>query len=204
MPGDIEVEDDQDEYDYDGPGLRSHTVGTIVLVLSALSWLASMVLTIEKFEKLANPAYIPSCSINAVLSCGTVMDSKQADVFGFPNPIIGVAGFAIMATLGVVLGAGVELPRWVWVGMQAGVTLGIVFIGWLIAQTLYVIGALCPYCMVVWAMMIPMFWLITYDNIVKGRIPAPAGVARAVGASRFYPVLVLYAVVIAMVLFRFL
>ena len=45
----------------------------------------------------------------------------------------------------------VELPRWVWLGLNLGALFGFGFAIWLITQSLYVIGALCPWCMVVWA-----------------------------------------------------
>ena len=48
------------------------------------------------------------------------------------------------------------LPRWYWAGLAAGTLLGTVFVHWLIFQSLYRIGALCPYCMVVWAVTIPL------------------------------------------------
>jgi uncharacterized membrane protein len=62
-----------------------------------------------------------------------------------------VAGLAIVTTVGVVLLTGAGLPHWFWLGLQAGVTFGVVFVHWLIYQSLYVIGALCPYCMAAWA-----------------------------------------------------
>lgn len=36
---------------------------------------------------------------------------------------------------------------------------------WLIYQSLYVIGALCPYCMAVWAVTIPIFWYTSTRNL---------------------------------------
>jgi hypothetical protein len=35
-----------------------------------------------------------------------------------------------------------------------------VFVHWLKYETLYEIGALCPYCMVVWSMTIPLFVVV--------------------------------------------
>ena len=39
---------------------------------------------------------------------------------------------------------------------------------WLIAQSLYDIGALCPYCMAVWAVTVPIFWYVTLRNLDRG------------------------------------
>ncbi|OYO24289.1 Vitamin K epoxide reductase [Enemella dayhoffiae] len=187
----------------DQPGLRGRTSGILLAVLGGIAWVAAFVLILEKLQTLRDPNYQPSCSINPVLSCGSIMASDQAEVFGFPNPLIGVAGFAVVITLGVVLAAGVALPRWIWLGLQAGVTFGLGFVCWLVFQSLYRIGALCPYCMVVWAAMIPMFWLVTADNLVKGRIPAGAGVRRVVGMLGGIPVVAGYVAIALLILVRF-
>lgn len=184
-------------------GLGGRTGGVMLAVLGAIAWLAALVLMIEKVQSLADPSYRPSCSINPVLSCGSVMNSAQGSAFGFPNPLIGIAAFAVVITLGVLLAAGLELPRWIWWGLQAGVIFGIGFVAWLMAQSLYVIGALCPYCMVVWAAMIPIFVLVTVDNLIKERIPSPAGLRRVLAAAGAVPVVVLYATVAVLILLRF-
>ncbi len=97
------------------------------------------------------------------------MTKPQAAVLGFPNPLLGIAGFAIVVTIGVALLAGARLPRWFWLGLQAGATIGVGFIHWLIVQSLYSIGALCPYCMVVWVVTIPIFWYVTLYNLRRQR-----------------------------------
>lgn len=127
--------------------------------------LASATLLIEKIELLKDPDYVPSCSINPILSCGSIMRTSQAEVFGFPNPILGVFGFAVVLTLGVSLLSGIRYPRRIWFGLQAGATLGVVFVHWLIYQSLYRIGALCPYCMVVWCVTAAIFWYVTLHNL---------------------------------------
>ncbi|MCP2244512.1 vitamin K epoxide reductase family protein [Lentzea aerocolonigenes] len=140
-------------------------VAWVLAVGGFVGLVASSVLTVEKIALLKNPFYVPTCSINPVLSCGSVMKTAQAEVFGFPNPLLGIAGFAVVTTLGVLLVADVSLPSWVWIGLQVGVTFGVLFVHWLIFQSLYEIGALCPYCMVVWAVTIPIFWYTTLRNI---------------------------------------
>lgn len=121
-----------------------------VLLAGIIGEVAAFVLTVEKVRQLQNPSYVPSCSINPVLSCGSVMLTKQASLFGFPNPLLGIAAFSVVIVTGVLAVAGVRLPRWYWAGLAGGTLLGTVFVHWLIYQSLYEIGALCPYCMVVW------------------------------------------------------
>ena len=147
----------------------------LLLVGGATGFLAAFVLTVEKIALIADPAYRPSCSINPVLSCGSVMATPQAAAFGFPNSLLGVGGFAVVATTGAALLAGARLRGWYWAGLQVGVLFGVGFVHWLIGQSLYRIGALCPYCMVVWAVTIPVFWYVSLRNLdaVADRLPGP-------------------------------
>lgn len=144
----------------------------LCLIGGALGLAAAITLTLEKLARLADPSYVPSCSINPVLSCGSVMDSAQAAAFGFPNPLIGVAAFPVVVMFGVALLTGYEPPRWVWAGMQVGTLLGAAFVHWLIGQSLYRIHALCPYCMVVWVVTVALFWYTTLHNLAGTRLGA--------------------------------
>ena len=133
-----------------------------------LGLVASFVLVVEKIALIVDPDYVPSCSLNPVLSCGSIMQTEQAELLGFPNPLIGVAAFPVLMATGAALRAGGRLARWYWWGLQAGATLGLLFVGWLIFQSLYRIGALCPYCMIVWTVVIPVWWYVTRRNLAAG------------------------------------
>lgn len=122
-----------------------------VLIAGVIGLVASMTLTIEKIDILLDPAYVPSCNINPILSCGSVMITPQASLLGFPNPLLGLVAFTVVVVSGLLALTKVVLPQWYWVGLTAGLLIGAVFVHWLIFQSLYRIGALCPYCMVVWA-----------------------------------------------------
>ncbi|ALV39172.1 Vitamin K epoxide reductase (plasmid) [Streptomyces sp. CdTB01] len=189
-----------------GVPVGQRLLAVVLAVGGAIGFLAAFTLTVEKIALLKDPSYSPSCSINPVLSCGSVMTTPQAEVFGFPNPLLGIAGFAVMTAVGVVLLAGAVLPRWFWWGLQAGVVFGVVFVHWLIFQSLYRIGALCPYCMVVWTVMIPVFWYTTVHNLTRGHVPVPGRVRRAATAVAGYHGVVLtawYLVIVVLILQRF-
>ena len=51
-------------------------------------------------------------------------------------------------------------------------------VAWLVFQSLYRIGALCPYCMVVWVVVIPTFWYVTLRNLASGVFGQKAASAR--------------------------
>ncbi|VXB26490.1 vitamin K epoxide reductase family protein [Nocardioides sp. AX2bis] len=187
-----------------GPGVRP--LAWLLLLGGVTGLLAAATLLVEKIALIADPAYVPSCSINPVLSCGSIMSTPQAELFGFPNPIIGVAAFPVLAATGAALLAGARLARWYWLGLQVGVVLGLVLVGWLVFQSLYRIGALCPYCMVVWAVVVPVAFYVTSFNLRAGLLGGAAARSRAVRVVAESHVLVLAVVlvlVLALVLHRF-
>jgi uncharacterized membrane protein len=171
-----------------------------VLIAGVLGLAAAATLTVEKIEILINPDYVPSCSINPVLSCGSVMVTSQASVFGFPNSLMGIVSFTVVLVTGVLAIAKVELPRWYWGGMAIGGLLGTIFVHWLAWQSLYSIGALCPYCMVVWAVTIPLFVVATSIAMT----PATSnGVVRALYSWRWSLVALWFTGLILLILVRF-
>lgn len=187
------------------PPLFERGLHWFVLIGGAIGFIASFVLSVEEYLSLMRPDYVASCSINPVVSCGSVMESEQATAFGFPNPLIGVAAFAVVITMGAALLAGFRAPRWFWLGMQLGTTFGVVFVHWLVVQSLYEIQALCPYCMVVWVVTIPLFWYTTLHNLDRGHIPAgplrPA--VRALGRVHTLVPVLWYVVIAGLILQAF-
>jgi uncharacterized membrane protein len=131
-----------------------------VLIAGVIGLISSMTLTVEKIDILLNPSYVPSCNINPIVSCGSVMVTPQASVLGFPNPLLGLVGFTVVIVTGVLAVAKVPLPQWYWAGLTVGVLIGSAFVHWLIFQSLYRIGALCPYCMVVWVVTIALLVVV--------------------------------------------
>ncbi|WP_084682116.1 vitamin K epoxide reductase family protein [Actinomycetospora chiangmaiensis] len=163
---DVEVDDGDDD---DGAGPVRGT-GWVLLVGGIVGAVVSLVLLIEKLDLLANPDYIPSCSIDPVLSCGTIMKTWQASLAGFPNPVFGLLTFPLVIVSGALVLSKVELPRWYWQALQVGALAGVAFVHWLIAQSLLVIHALCPYCMVAWVAVLAIFWFTTMHNLREGNL----------------------------------
>ncbi|MFD2686624.1 vitamin K epoxide reductase family protein [Streptomyces phyllanthi] len=151
----------------------------LLVITGALGVLGSFVITVDKFRLLENAAYVPSCSLSPVVSCTSVMRSAQAAVFGFPNPVIGLIAFGAVTAIGFGLLAGARYRRWYWLGLNLGTLGGAVFCMWLMTQALYEIGALCLWCMLVWAATIVMFWYTTVHNLRHGVIRAPRGLVAA-------------------------
>jgi uncharacterized membrane protein len=187
----------------DGPQERPLAIGLLVSGLVGL--VASAVLLIERIRLAEDSGYVPSCSINPVLSCGNVMESAQASLLGFPNPVIGVAAFPVVIATAAALLAGGRLARWYWLGLQVGVSAAFALICWLVFQSLYRIGALCPYCMVVWAVVVPTFWYVTARNLTAGVLGAPPDGRLATGLREWRAPLVFgsFMVLVLLILERF-
>ena len=145
----------------------------ILTIGASIGLLAAFVLTLEKIALLKDPGHHLSCSLNPVLSCGSIIGSPEASAFGFPNTLVGLAGFAVVVTIGIGILAGASYKRWFWRGLQAGTIFGILFVHWLASESLYEIGALCIYCMIVWSITWPIFWYTTLYNLRHGHIPTP-------------------------------
>lgn len=168
----------------------ARAIGPILALCGAVGLLAAFVLAVEKLRIVEDPTYIPTCSINPILSCGSVMTTDQAEAFGFPNPLLGIAGFAALAAIGLALVGGAKLPRSLWLTLQAGLTFALVFVHWLFFQSLYRIEALCPYCMVVWVVTIVGFLYCTLHNLGQGNLPVPVALRGvAAFAIRYHGVL---------------
>jgi uncharacterized membrane protein len=150
-----------------------------LILVSAIGLVASFILTIEKFQLLKDPKAQLSCNFNPVVSCGSVISSPQAEAFGFANPLIGLLGFAVIITIGVGMIAGAKYKRWFWLGLQAGTIFGVLFSIWLFYQSLYVIKALCPFCVVVWAVVIALFVYVTRYNLLEGNIKVKESLKKA-------------------------
>lgn len=123
----------------------------VVTVAGLVGLVAALILSIEKYKLMVNPFYRPTCSVSEKVNCTAVMQSDQAAVFGFPNPYLGLIGFTLVLTIGVAAVAGTRFPLWFWRGLALGILAGLALVAWLAYQSIVVIGALCPYCMAVWA-----------------------------------------------------
>lgn len=176
----------------------------VLVIGGIIGLLAAAILTQEKFHLAANPDYVPSCSISPVVACSPVIASDQASAFGFPNPYLGIAGFAMVWAVGMMLFAGAKkLKKWFWWCFQAGATFGILFCAWLMHAALYDIGKLCIYCMIVWTVTIPIFWATTAYNLQEKNINPKGKVGEFLANNSGKLIALTYLVVILLIFFRF-
>jgi uncharacterized membrane protein len=187
-------------------GSADHPRGWALLLVigSAIGFLAAMILTIDRFRLLTDPKVALVCDISPFVTCGPVMSSAAGALFGFPNPLLGIAGFAIAGTTGMVLLAGARLARWYLVCFEIGCLAAAVFITWLQTQSLYVIGALCIWCMCVWAVTIPIVVVTTARTFSAGAFGDGARrIGRVIDDWKIAVIAIWYLAVITAIALRF-
>jgi uncharacterized membrane protein len=139
-----------------------------LIVAGALGWWASFSLTVDKILLLQNPQADLDCNFSLLVQCGKNLESWQGAVFGFPNPLLGLGGFVAPIAVGVGLLAGARFARWFWIAFNVGIAGALAFVIWLISQSVFDLRVLCPWCMLVWSVAIPLFWIVTARNLATG------------------------------------
>ena len=146
-----------------------------MLVFAILSLIAAAVLSIEAITLAKNPDAVLSCSFNTWIDCAKVGSTWQANVLGFPNAFLGLVSEPVVMTIAVASLAGVRFPRWFMFTANVCYLLGVIFAYWLLWQSTYVIGALCPWCLLVTVSTTFVFTSMTQWNIRENNLFLPDG-----------------------------
>lgn len=144
-----------------------------MLIGSLLSLLASFVLSVEAIELAKNPDAKLSCDISSVISCGTVNSHPSAHLFGFPNAFLGLMAEPVVITVAIAGLSGVRFGRKFMFAAQIGYTLGFIFAYYLLYMSYFVIGALCPWCLLVTLTTTLVWFAITRYNIRENNLFLP-------------------------------
>ena len=144
-----------------------------MLVGALLSLLASFVLSVEAVQLAANPNAELACSINAVLNCASVGLHESAHMFGFPNAFLGLMAEPVVITVAIAGLAGVRFPRAFMFAAQIGYGLGFLFALTLLYISMFVIQALCPWCLLVSLTTTMVFFAISRYNIRENTLYPP-------------------------------
>lgn len=171
----------------------SRVLPLVLIGGGGIGLLASFVLTVEKIWWLKDPTASGSCNINPLFSCVSVNTTPQAEVFGVPTTLFGIIAFSVIVTIGVGLVAGARFRPWFWRAFLVGALLGVGAIHWLFSQSVYVINALCIYCMSVWAATMAIAWYSLLANIQAGVLPLRSSVKAFLERSIFPYHALLYA-----------
>jgi uncharacterized membrane protein len=154
-----------------------------LIIAGIIAFAAAFALTLDKIHLLEDPNAQLSCSFSVLIGCATNLSSPQGAVLGFPNSLIGLAAWSVIITIGVAIVAGARFARWFWIGLNVGLLGAIVFVIWLIVQSIFVLDVLCPWCMVTWAVTVPVFLAVTLYNFKVGNLPGGPSVRRAAAGA---------------------
>lgn len=156
-----------------------------MLLFATLSLIASFVLSYDAILLAADPGTELACSINPFLDCAKVALTWQASVFGFPNAFLGLISEPVVMTIAVASLSGVRFPRWFMFTANFVYLLGVIFAYWLLFQSTYEIGALCPWCILVTISTTFVFISMTHWNILEGNLfLSPRAHEKAVAFAR--------------------
>ncbi|KKQ77830.1 MAG: hypothetical protein A3A96_01900 [Candidatus Zambryskibacteria bacterium RIFCSPLOWO2_01_FULL_39_39] len=136
----------------------------ILIVGSIIGLLASFLLTLDTIKLIKNPNVSLPCNINPFVSCTSVATAWQGEVFGFPNSLLGIVAFSMLLSIGIMLYSGGRSRKPLWLLVNLGTLASMIFIMWFFYQSVYNIGSLCIYCMIVWTVTWPLFLYTTIWN----------------------------------------
>ena len=180
-----------------------------MLVSSALGLVAALVLSVDAIVLAADPNAALSCNISSTISCAKVGITWQANLLGFPNAFLGLIAEPVVITVAIAALGGVRFPRWFMNTAMAFYSIGLIFAYWLFYEAYFVIGALCPWCLLVTVTTTTVFMSLLRVNLAENtfrfseRAYERVQFLLRIGADIWLTVL-LIAVMAAMVIFRYL
>ncbi len=190
-------------------GARHRGAYLEMLISSLIGLTASLVLSAEAITLAADPNAIFNCDINEKISCAKVALTWQANLLGFPNAFLGLIAEPVVITVAVAGLGGVRFPRW-FMNLAMGVyAIGLLFAYWLFYQAYFVIGALCPWCLLITVTTTTVFASLLRVTLADNTFHLPEGLhARVqswlrIGVDVWITVLVI-ALLAAMVIFRYI
>lgn len=149
----------------------------VMLVASAAALVVSFILSADTLKLARNPGRQLGCDVNAVLSCSSVAQSWQAEIvkFGglsYPNAFFGIAAESVFVTIAVIGLARVTVPRWFATCTWLGGLAALAYSYWLTSQSLFVIQALCPWCLALMFSTTIQFMALSHATAVVQELPA--------------------------------
>ena len=171
-----------------------------MLIGAILSLIAAFVLSVEALHLAKNPDAQLSCSVNVIINCATVALHPSAEMLGFPNSFFGLMAEPVVITVAIAGLMGIAFPRRFMFFAQIGYTLGLIYAFVLFFISMFVIQAICPWCLLVTVTTAFVWFSITRYNIRENNLYLPKKAQKV--ALKFiekdYDKLVLGIVILAM------
>lgn len=148
----------------------------VVLAASLVALFTSFILSAETLKEARNPGQRLACDVNGVLSCSTVMESWQAEIvkfagLSFPNAFFGIAAESVFVTIAVIGLCKVKVPRWFAACTWLGGLAALAYSYWLTTQSMFVIQALCPWCLTLMAATTIQFIALSHATVTVQGLP---------------------------------
>lgn len=148
----------------------------VMLAASAVALLVSFILSAETLQLARHPRSSLSCDINAVLSCSAVAGSWQSEIvklgtLSVPNAFLGIAAESVLITLAVIGMIRVSVPKWFTACTWFGGLAALAYAYWLFSQSVFVIQALCPWCLVLMFSTTVQFMALSHATVTVRRVP---------------------------------
>lgn len=177
-----------------------------MLVLGLLGLFAAFMLTVDKIKILKDPTYIPDCNINPIFSCGSVMSTQQAEIFGIPNTLVGIVTFSMIVAIAITMLFGARMKAWFWRLFVLGAAGGLGGVIYLFFQGVYRINAICPYCALTWVVVIALFVYSLAWSIRQGFVVFPKrvkSVGSFIASNHTGIILMTYLLIVVLILNHF-
>lgn len=155
-----------------------------LIVFGAIGAYAAFALIMDKIALLENPNTSLNCDFSVLVACSTNLNSAQGQVFGFPNPVLGLAFWPAVAAIGVALLAGARMAGWFWALFSLAATGAFALVVWFVSESIFSLRVLCPWCMVTWAVTIPLFFIAWFYTLGYSKLSVPARL-RSASAKMF-------------------
>lgn len=166
-----------------------------IIIFAICGLFVSFLLTTEKIQLLQIPDIKLPCSINSVLNCASVMKSKQAELFGFPNSILGLIGYSMVLIIGLTSLYNYKFNKILFAFYYLISFLAFIFSYWMLTQSIYVIQILCPFCLVSTISATQIFFSFTliYMEIGGNKNSTKDGILKQILHRKWYiPFIVLW------------
>lgn len=124
-------------------------------------WTVSFLLYHEYIGQLTGGDALISCNISPVVTCGPNLLSPGGNLLGFSNSILGMVLFTgpiFAAAAGCAAPAG--LRAWFWRTFALFVTAAFVLVHFFAYRSVFEYSSLCPWCMIIWLVTIPLFFTV--------------------------------------------
>ena len=149
----------------------------VMLVASAAALIASFILSAETLVMARNPGVKLGCDVNGVVSCSSVAQSWQSEIIkfagmSFPNAFFGIAAESVFVTVAVIGMVRVAVPRWFATCTWLGGLAALAYAYWLFTQSMYVIHALCPWCLLLMFSTTIQFMALSHATVAVQGLPS--------------------------------